>query len=894
MSQTRPADPESLRLAEDRSRKANWKRWGPYLSDRQWGTVREDYSADGSAWTYFPHDVARSRAYRWGEDGIGGFSDRHGLICLAPAFWNGRDPILKERLFGLSGPEGNHGEDAKEYWFHLDGTPTHSYMRMLYKYPQGEFPYRALVEENGRRTRLDPEYELLDTGVFAGDRYWDVFLTYAKASPEDILLTIEVVNRGPDAAGLHVLPTIWFRNTWSWGLDTRLPRLAAAEPPAGAAAIGLRHPHYGERTLFVEGAPDLLFTENVTNARRLFAAENVSPFVKDAFHERVVNGVLEAVNPAGFGTKAAAWFRLEVPAGTSRTLRLRLTDGAPPEPFGEDFDRVLEERRREADAFYARVIPAGLSDDARSVMRQAFAGMLWSKQYYGYDVERWLKGDPDQPPPPAGRRHGRNAGWEHLFNADVLSMPDTWEYPWYAAWDLAFHTIPLALVDPDFAKEQLVLLLREWYMHPNGELPAYEWKLSDVNPPVHAWAAWRVYKIDAKRSGKPDREFLARVFHKLLLNFTWWVNRKDEDGHNVFQGGFLGLDNIGLFDRSKPLPAGVSLRQSDATSWMGMYCLNMGTIALELARGDRAYEDIASKFFEHFMYISKAINAPERGGDGLWDEADGFFYDVLHLPDGDGIPMRIQSMVGLVPLFAVETLEPSVVAAFPGFRRRLQWFLEHESAYGSRIEAQSTGLGTRRLLSLVGRERLRRILGQLLDPARFLSDHGIRSLSKAHRENPFVVPWDGGELRVDYEPAESSTLLFGGNSNWRGPVWFPVNFLLIESLQKFHHYFGDSFRVEFPTGSGRDMNLWEVAAELSRRLTRIFLRGPDGRRPAYGGTETFQTDPHWRDLVLFHEYFHGDDGAGLGASHQTGWTGLVAKLLQQSGEGRPRKGGRPE
>jgi hypothetical protein len=887
MPEPKAPDPESLRLAEDRSRKANWKRWGPYLAERQWGTVREDYSADGSAWTYFPHDQARSRAYRWGEDGIAGFSDRHGLICLAHAFWNGKDPILKERLFGLSGPEGNHGEDVKEYSFYLDGTPTHSYMRMLYKYPQSEFPYRALVEENARRTRLDPEYELLDTGVFGGSRYWDVFVTYAKAAPEDIHVTVEAVNRGPEAAVLHVLPTIWFRNTWSWGLDARLPRLSSAEPPAGAAAIALQHPYYGRRTLYAEGTPDLLFTENVTNARRLFGGENESRFVKDAFHERVVSGAEDAVNPAGSGTKAAAWFRLEVPAGGSRTVKLRLTDRTLATPFGEDFARTLENRRREADAFYARVIPAGLSDDGRNVTRQAFAGMLWSKQYYAYDVARWLRGDPDQPAPPPERRKGRNAGWQHLFNADVLSMPDTWEYPWYAAWDLAFHAIPLALVDPDFAKAQLILLLREWYMHPNGQLPAYEWKLSDVNPPVHAWAAWRVYKIDAKRSGRPDREFLARVFHKLLLNFTWWVNRKDEDGNNVFQGGFLGLDNIGLFDRSKPLRMGATLQQSDATSWMGMYCLNMGTIALELALGDRAYEDIASKFFEHFMYISRAINAPERGGGGLWDETDGFFYDVLRLPDGHGIPMRIQSMVGLIPLFAVETIEPGVLEAFPGFRRRMQWFLEHGSAYGARTEAQSTGLGMRRLLSLVGRDRLRRVLEPLLDPERFLSEYGIRSLSKAHRTRPFIIPWDGAELRVDYEPAESTTPLFGGNSNWRGPVWFPVNYLLIESLQKFHHFLGDSFRVEFPTGSGRELNLWEVASELSRRLTRIFLRDRNGRRPAYGGTEVFQTDPHWKDLLLFHEYFNGDDGAGLGASHQTGWTGLVAKLLQQSGDRRP-------
>jgi len=865
MTEPNAPDPESLRLAEDRERKRNWKRWGPYLSERQWGTVREDYSPDGSAWTYFPHDVARSRAYRWGEDGLAGISDRHASICFALALWNGKDPILKERIFGLAGPEGNHGEDVKEYYFYLDSTPTHSYMRMLYKYPQAEFPYAKLREENARRGRRDLEYELLDTGVFHENRYFDVFVTYAKASPEDILVEIEIANRGPEAAPIHLLPTLWFRNTWSWGLNARKPRARKAEGPVGAAAVAITHPVYGDRWLYAEGAPELLFTENETNNRRLFGTENDGLYVKDAFHDRVVHGVTEAVNPAGFGTKTAAWYRFDVPAGGSKKIRLRLTDAVPADPLGPSFDSALAARRAEADAFYANVIPNDVSLDAKSVMRQSFGGLLWSKQYYGFEIARWLKGDPDQPDPPAERRRGRNAEWGHLYNADVISMPDKWEYPWYAAWDLAFHTVPLALVDPDFAKQQLILLLREWYMHPNGQLPAYEWKFSDVNPPVHAWAAWRVYKIDARRSGKPDRKFLERMFHKLLLNFTWWVNRKDEEGRNVFQGGFLGLDNIGVFDRSAPLPTG-------------------GHIALELSREDSAYEDVASKFFEHFVYIARAMN--DLGGEGieLWDEQDGFYYDVLHLPGGGRLPMRVRSMVGLIPLFAVETLEPDVVDRLPGFKRRMQWFIDNRSDFASHVETISTDDGPRRFLSLVNRDRLRSVLTYLLDPDEFLSDFGIRAVSRFHKDHPYVIDVMGTEHRVDYEPAESSTGLFGGNSNWRGPIWFPVNYLIIESLQKFHHFLGDSYKVEFPTRSGRRSTLWDVAGELSRRLTRIFLLDENGRRPVYGGAETFQSDPHWRDYVLFYEYFHGDIGAGIGASHQTGWTGLVAKLLQQSGE----------
>ncbi len=883
MGGNRPQDAESVRLEEDRRRARNWKRWGPYLSERQWGTVREDYSGNGTPWEYFPHDHARSRAYRWGEDGLAGWSDRHQTICFALALWNGKDPILKERLFGVTGSEGNHGEDVKEVWYYLDATPTHSFMRMLYRYPQAEYPYARLVEESRRRTRRDPEFELADAGVFDASRYFDVAVTYAKASPEDVLIRIEAANRGPEAAALHVLPTVWFRNTWSWGLDARKPHLMGAPSPAGTRAIRLEHWYYGERTLFFDGAPDLLFTENESNAGRLWDAPNGSPHVKDAFHERVVGGREASVNPAGHGTKGAGWYRYEIPAGAAVTVRLRLTDGAPAAPFGPDFDATLEARRAEADAFYAGLIPASLSEDGRSVMRQALAGMLWSKQYYGYDVERWLAGDPAGPPPPPARKKGRNAEWRHLYNADVLSMPDKWEYSWYAAWDLAFHAIPLALVDPEFAKRQLVLLLREWYMHPNGQLPAYEWALGDANPPVHAWAAWRVYKIDRKRTGRADRLFLEKVFHKLLLNFIWWVNRKDAAGRNVFQGGFLGLDNIGLFDRSKPLPTGGHIEESDATSWMGMYCLNMGAIALELAREDHAYEDVASKFFEHFMHISRAMNAPGPDGGGLWDEEEGFYFDVHRLPDGRGERMKVRSLVGLIPLLAVETLEPKVLEGFPGFRRRMQWFLDHTTAYGCRLETLATDDGPRRLLSLAGRERLKRILARMLDPGEFLSEHGIRSLSKRHEAEPYVVRVGGAEFRVDYEPAESRTGLFGGNSNWRGPVWLPVNFLLIEALQKYHHFFGDSLKVEFPTGSGRAINLWDVAAELSRRLTRIFLRGTDGRRPVWGGAERFQSDPAFRDNVLFYEYFHGDNGAGLGASHQTGWTGLVAKLLQQSG-----------
>jgi len=903
---------EDTRLEEARTRKKHWKRWGPYLSERQWGTVREDYSPGGTAWEYLPHDHARSRAYRWGEDGIGGISDRHQMVCFGLAMWNGRDPILKERLFGLTGNEGNHGEDVKEQYFYLDSTPTHSYMRMLYKYPQAEFPYAWLVEENRRRGKDQPEFELLDTGVFQDNRYFDVFVEYAKADVEDILIRITAVNRGPQAATLHLLPSLWFRNTWSWGRDPRRPsaRIAASVP--GSLCTELEHWQYGKRWLLCAGQPELLFTENETNFQRLFGGTNRS-YVKDAFHAYVIGGEKAAVNPQQTGTKMAALYRLVLGVGESMTLKLRLTDMEPlgemdsnstmvgtvsspghteraegvpgTNDFGAGFNDLFARRQKEADAFYASRIPKELSEDAKLVMRQSFAGMLWSKQFYHYDVRNWLDGDPAGPPPPKERLQGRNRDWAHLYTDDVLSMPDKWEYPWFAAWDLAFHTIPIALIDPDFAKDQLILLLREWYMHPNGQLPAYEWSFGDVNPPVHAWAAFRVYKIERRLRGVADRGFLEKVFHKLLLNFTWWVNRKDPDGMNIFEGGFLGLDNIGVFDRSAPLPTGGHLEQSDGTSWMGMFCLNMLAIALELAKEDPAYEDVASKFFEHFVHIAHAMNDMGADGRSLWDEVDGFYYDVLHLPNGEEHFLKIRSMVGLIPLFAVETLEPEIVERLPGFKRRMQWFIDNHPDMPEHVETtQRSARGVRRLLSLVSRRQLKRVLVRMLDEAEFLSAYGVRALSRFHADFPYEVVVNGHVSRVTYEPAESSTGTFGGNSNWRGPIWFPVNYLLIESLQKFHHYYGEDFKVEFPTNSGQESDLWQVAGEISRRLIRIFLRGKDGRRPVAGGTEIFNNNPHWQDLVLFNEYFHGDNGAGLGASHQTGWTGLVAKLIEQSGE----------
>src|SRR6516165_2745909 len=888
---------EEKRLEESRQRTVHWKRWGPYLSERQWGTVREDYSAGGTAWDYFPHDHARSRAYRWGEDGLGGISDRHQLICFAVALWNGKDPILKERFFGLTGNEGNHGEDVKEYYFYLDSTPTHSYMKFLYKYPQLEFPYNWLVEENRRRGRHDPEFELMDTGAFGEDRYFDVFVEYAKATAEDILISISAYNRGREAAELHILPTLWFRNTWRWDHGSQRPTLTRVLESQDAAVIEANHASYQKRWLLCEGSPQVLFTENETNNERLFGVRNRSRFVKDGINDYIVRGAREAVNQELTGTKCAAHYPFQIDGGASATIRLRLTDQPPTvarssapavvlegiRPFGEAFNEVFARRRREADEFYANRVRPSQNADATRVQRQAFAGMLWSKQFYHYDLKQWLRGDPVGPPPPGQRMTGRNREWPHLYNEDIISMPDKWEYPWYASWDLAFHCVTLATIDPDFAKEQVLLFLREWYMHPNGQIPAYEWALGDVNPPVHAWAAWRVYKIEKRIRGHADRKFLARAFQKLLLNFTWWVNRKDAEGMNIFQGGFLGLDNIGVFDRSAPLPTGGHLEQSDGTSWMGMYCLNLLAIALELAKEDHTYGDMASKFFEHFVYIAEAMN--NRGGEGieLWDEEDGFFYDVLHLSENNHHFLKVRSMVGLIPLFAVETLEPEVVDALPGFRKRMLWFIENRPELRHNVTTVADKDGRmRRLLSIVSPERLPRVLRVMLDEREFLSSYGVRALSQFHRDHPYVMAADGHEYRVTYQPAESDSGLFGGNSNWRGPIWYPLNFLLVESLQKFHHSFGETLKVECPTGSGQHANLWEVASDISRRLVRIFLRDGD-RRPVYGGQKKFQKDPHWRDLIQFHEYFHGDSGAGMGASHQTGWTGLVAKLIEQSG-----------
>jgi hypothetical protein len=870
---------ERVRIIEAQRREQHWRRWGPYLAERAWGTVREDYSPDGTAWEYFPFEQAHLRTYRWGEDGIAGICDNHQRLCFALAFWNGRDPILKERLFGLNGLEGNHGEDVKECYFYLDSTPTHSYMKCLYKYPQDEFPYRALLDVNRARTRKDPEFELIDTGVFDQDRYFDIFTEYAKADPNDMLIRITVVNRAFHPATLHLLPTLWFRNRWRWKPGSHKPTLRRS----GDSSIQVEDELLGSFQLTMDGQPPLLFTENETNAHALWNWGDTGGFVKDAFHRYVIHGEESAVNPAQTGTKACALYRLDLAPGESHTIRLRLTSRTEASRMVHDTDGLFAERILEADEFYSFAPPA-LSPDAKSVQRQAFAGLLWSKQFYHFVVETWLKGDPGHPPPPASRWNGRDSQWIHLYNNDVLSVPDKWEYPWYAAWDLGFHTIPLSLVDPDFAKGQLKLFLREWYLHPNGQIPAYEWAFGDVNPPVHAWACWRVFQIDRKLTGRADYGFLESVFHKLLLNFTWWVNRKDATGSNIFEGGFLGLDNIGVFDRSAPLPGGGYIEQSDATSWMAMYCLNMLKIALELACNvNPIYEDIASKFLEHFLYIANAMNGMVSSG--LWDDADGFFYDRLRLPDQQAIPLRIRSMVGLIPLFAVDTIEPGVMDSLPGFRRRLEWFVRHRPDLCGNIASLSRqGVESRRLLSLMVRSRLTRVIERMLDESEFLSPHGLRALSKYHQDHPFVLQYDGQEHRVDYEPAESSTGLFGGNSNWRGPIWFPVNYLMIESLQRYNYYYGDDFTVEFPTGSGQRKNLGDVAAELSRRLARIFLRDQNGNRPVFGGSAKFQTDPNFRDHLCFYEYFHGDNGAGIGASHQTGWTALVAKCLQQSGE----------
>jgi hypothetical protein len=910
------ATAERQRLAEADSGRQNWRRWGPYLSERQWGTVREDYSPGGNAWEYFPHDHARSRAYRWGEDGIAGFSDDAQRLCLSLALWNGKDPILKERLFGLTNAEGNHGEDVKELYYYLDATPTGSYLKMLYKYPQAAFPYSRLVEENRRRGADEPEFELLDTGVFDQDRYFDVFVEYAKAGTDDILMLVTVHNRRAEAAELSLLPQAFFRNTWSWKQHASKPALTA-----DAGGIRVAHAALGNFRLDCDGQPTLLFCDNETNVRRHFHLRDAAGFFKDAFHEYVVAGNKAAVNPAQTGTKAGALYELKLPAGGSQQVRLRLApapgpqSAAPPKPAGRangvpasrdkprggelapasqpfgDFDAIFARRRREADEFYAEVQHGVVDPDARMVQRQAFAGMLWSRQFYHYNAQEWLRGDPTQPPPPPERKRGRNRDWTHVDCAEVISMPDKWEYPWFAAWDLAFHCIPLAVVDSEFAKSQLVLLAREWYMHPNGQLPAYEWAFGDVNPPVHAWAAFRVFQIDRKRRRETDPDdpgdlaFLERVFQKLLLNFTWWVNRKDEQGRNIFQGGFLGLDNIGCFDRSRPLPTGGYINQADGTSWMAMYCLNLLRIAVELAYHNHVYEDIATKFFEHFLSIAAAINGVGEGTLGLWDETDQFYYDHLSLPNGRNVPLKILSVVGLIPLFAVQPLEPWALERLPAFSARLEWLLKNRPELAALVSHWHVpGLGNRRLLSLLRGDRIKALLRRMLDETRFLSDYGVRSVSKLLEREPYRFEAGGATYEVDYWPAESRSRLFGGNSNWRGPIWMPINYLLVESLQKFYYYYGDDFKVECPTGSGKSVTLDDVANELIRRLNGLFLKGADGQRPVLRYHPKLATDPHFRDYVLFHEYFHGDTGRGVGASHQTGWTGVVAKLLQHGSD----------
>jgi len=860
--------------------------WGPYVSERQWGTVREDYSADGNAWEYFPHDVARSRAYRWGEDGLAGICDEAQTLCFALALWNGRDPILKERLFGLSNSEGNHGEDVKEYYYYLDATPTHSYLKMLYKYPQAAYPYHELVEENRRRSVSENEFELIDTGVFEEDRYWDVFVEYAKVAGDDILIQIKVYNRGPDSARIHVLPQLWFRNTWSWNASADKPSIKA-----DGSALVAQHTKLGKYWLHVDGNPTKLFCDNETNVVRLYGLQ-AKGYFKDAFHEHIVNKNPDAVNPAQEGTKAGVLFIADVAAGMATQFQLRLSSTQQHSPF-LGFEDIFAQQRKQADDFYAEIQKGLADEDARLVQRQAFAGMIWSKQFYSYNVRKWLGGDPAYPRPPAERQTGRNSDWIHLDGNSIFSMPDKWEYPWFAAWDLGFHAIALSLIDSQFAKQQLLQLGRAWYLNPNGQIPAYEWNFGDTNPPVHAWAAWRVFQIDRKnrrvqnRHDPGDLVFLKRVFLKLLLHFTWWVNRKDKRGRNLFEGGFLGLDNIGVFDRDLKLPGGAYLSQSDGTAWMAMYSLNMLRIALEIAQYDPAFEFMATKFFEHFLYIARAMTGMGQETVGLWDEQDGFYYDVLNLADGQAIPLRVRSMVGLIPLFAVETLEPELLAKVPNFRRRMEWILEHRPDLSNLVSRWNVpGSGERRLLSLLRGHRMKALLKRMLDPGEFLSDFGVRAVSRFHRESPYShwFPAVGKMLTVDYEPAESRSRLFGGNSNWRGPIWFPVNFLIVESLQKFHHYYGDDFKVECPTGSGQLRTIDQVADELTKRLASIFLKNGVGMRPVNALYPKFQRDPNFRDYIPFHEYFDGDIGRGVGASHQTGWTGIIAKLLQPRDE----------
>ncbi|HYZ15306.1 MAG TPA: hypothetical protein VE591_02850 [Candidatus Acidoferrum sp.] len=873
---------ERARLEANARRTEHWNRWGPYLSDRQWGTVREDYSADGNAWDYFPFEQARLRAYRWGEDGILGISDNHQRLCFAPAFWNERDPIVKERFYGLSGHQGNHGEDVKECWWYLDALPSHAYLKALYRYPQRAFPYQQLREENAARGRQGREFELIDTGIFADDAYFDVVVEYAKRRPDDLLVRITVTNRAAQSAPLHLLPQWWFRNEWSWRAGT--PRPCIRDAVDGGRVLLAEHATLGKRWIFTDGGEsETLFTENDTDYERAFGVHSASPYVKSAIDRAVRGEDRDGINPHRVGTKMALHYRWTLEPGETRTVRIRLCDERDCGGIDRRFDATFDERLAEADRFYAGVTTTPLDHEGAAIQRRAFAGLIWSKQFYNYVVKDWLDGDPLMPTPPAARLHGRNAHWRHLYNDDILSMPDTWEYPWYAAWDLAFHVIPFALIDPDFAKNQLIQLTREWYMHPNGQLPAYEWAFDDVNPPVHAWAALRIYKIEAKRKGgMGDHIFLERVFQKLLLNFTWWVNRKDVTGRNIFQGGFLGLDNIGVFDRSATLPTGGYLAQSDGTSWMAVYALNMLAIAIELAKSNSVYEDIASKFFEHFLYIADAMNAQRDDEQGLWDAGDEFYYDQLFLPDGDRIPLKVRSAVGIIPVFAVETLNAGALEHLPHLKRRVEWFLQNRPELAENVaRLELGGMGERRLLAICSPDRLRRILRRVFDEAEFLSPYGIRMLSRFHKDHPYVLKVNGSEFKVDYEPAESTSGLFGGNSNWRGPIWFPLNYLLIESLQRFHYYLGDDYKVEFPTGSGRMLTLWDCSQELARRLVALFRRGSDGGRPFNGDNALLREDPRWRDEILFHEYFNGDTGEGLGASHQTGWTALVAKLLQQ-------------
>ncbi len=867
---------EKERLLSIKNGNELWRKWGPYLTDRQWGTVREDYSFNGDAWNYISHDEARSKAYRWGEEGIGGISDDKQLLCFALALWNKKDPILKERYFGLTNYEGNHGEDVKEYYYYLDNTPTHSYMKMLYKYPQAEFPYQILVEENKKLTKADPEFELIDTGIFNNDEYFDVFIEYAKNNEEDIFIKITAFNRAKHKAPIYLIPQIWFRNTWSWEKDNDKPEMSLTK----SKSIKINNKKIGNYYLYFDKSDEVLFCDNETNYKRLYNSENSSDYVKDGINDFIVNKS-NTINPLQTGTKAGINYLFEIEGGSFKSIKLRLVKRAVQNPF-KDFESIFKVRKKEADEFYKGIQKEVQSDDAKNVQRQAFAGMLWNKQFYYYDINEWINGDKGQPGPPYQRKEGRNKDWLHLNNADIISMPDKWEYPWYATWDLAFHCIPFSMIDPEFAKKQLILFTREWFMHPNGQLPAYEWNFSDVNPPVHAWATWRVYKIDKKIQGKGDTDFLERVFHKLLLNFTWWVNKKDQDGHNIFQGGFLGLDNIGFFDRSSQLPEGEHLDQADGTSWMAMFSLNMLRISLELAKDKPIYQDLSTKFFEHFLYIAQSMTNMGCMDFGLWDDEDEFYYDAIHV--GDKIQrIKIRSMVGLIPLFAVEVLEPELMKEVPKFENRLNWFLNNKPEMSNLVSHwNEKGSGERRLLSLLRGHRMKRLLKRMLDETEFLSEYGIRSLSKYHENNPVRYNFDGKTFEVKYIPAESDSGLFGGNSNWRGPIWFQMNFLIIESLNRFHHYYGNDFKIEYPTNSGNLFTIKEVANELALRLMKIFLKDENGLRPVFGYNKKIQKDPNFKDYILFHEYFHGDTGRGIGASHQTGWTGLIAKIINSN------------